>query len=151
MTKAEVIIKAFATIEDQNWNKADDYFSEDFIFTGAVSGPISKAEFELLYRAIQGGIPDLKFNLHDIRVEQDKVHAIVQLTGTHSNYLEIPIPGIDPIIASNREIKMPEEEIEFSFKKNLINKMHVSPVLNGGLSGLLHQLGVENFEKAKTI
>ena len=151
MKKTEIIKEAFAAMEAQNWVKADNYFSEDFIFTGAVPEPISKTEWEKLHKALQKGIPDLKFNLHECRVENDTVYAKVRLTGTHTNQLEIPLPGIPSVEATNKKITMPEEDVEFSFKKDLISKMHVRPVLNGGLSGLVKQLGVDISDKARVI
>lgn len=151
MKKAEIIKEVLAIIEANNWEKADNYFSEDFFLTGPVPEPISKAEFYMLQKSLLQGIPDFKFNLGEIWVEDDKVHATVQITGTHTNDLEIPIPGIPKVKATNKKITMPREDVAFSFKKDLINKIHVKPVLNGGIMGLLNQLGVEIGEKHNTI
>ena len=143
MKTTEIVNEGISAMEAKDWNRVNKYFSDDFTFSGAVPNPLNKSGWEKLHRALQNAFPDLKFNLRDVKQENDKVYAKVKLMGTHTNKLEIPFQGFPPLDPTNKKFTMPEEECEFSFKGDKISKMHVKPVPNGGVQGLYKQLGVD--------
>ncbi|MCC7233074.1 MAG: ester cyclase [Bacteroidia bacterium] len=141
MKQEEVVNQLANAIESKNWNKAEAQLTEDFQFSGAVPTPINKKEWLNVQRAIQTGIPDLKLNIRVTEAKGDKVYAKASLAGTHTADMPVTIPGSHPATKTGKKIKMPEETLEFTIRGEKIAKIHVTPVANGGVPGLLEQVG----------
>ena len=54
-----------------------------------------------------------------------------------------PIPGLQNIPATNKNLRMPEERVRFNLKDNKIDGLQLEQTPGGGLPGVLKQLGVE--------
>lgn len=142
MKKEEIVNEIFSALEKKNWDKVEQKLTEDFTFSGAVPKPISKKDWVGVHRAIQTGIPDLRFNLRKVSVKGDKVIATVKLEGTHT--IELPpltAMGTKPIPPTGKKIQLPEEEIELTFAGDRISNLNVKPVPHGGVQGILEQIG----------
>lgn len=142
MKHKQIVSEVVQELEKRHWDTVSNQLADNFTFSGAVPTPINKQQWLGVHRAIQTGIPDLKFNLHDVTEKGDKVIAKVQLSGTNSADMPAPIPGIKPVIPkTNKSIRLPEETLEFSFTGDKISGIYVKPVAHGGVSGVLEQLG----------
>ena len=143
MKQEEIVNEVFSALEKRNWEHVERKLADDFTFSGAVQKPISKKEWVGVQRAIQSGIPDLRFNLHQVVAKGDKVMAKVKLSGTHSADMPAPIPGEKSYQKTGKRVELPEEELEFTISGDKISKLYVKPVPHGGVKGLLEQIANE--------
>ena len=143
MSKTE-ITHAFSTaLETQDFDRAAFYLSDDFVFRGPVPQPIGKQEFLAIQRAVEDAFPDWSFNVHKVQEWGEKVTGAVQITGTHTRDLVLPIPGMPPIPATGKKVSLPEEQLEFTFKGEKIASLTSDNVPGGGIPGVLAQIGVQ--------
>lgn len=138
MTKTETIKTFSAALEAREFEKAASFLADEFVFTGPVPQPIGKHEFI----AIQNAFEDWSFNSHDEVEQGDKVIAAVQITGTQTRDLVLPMPGMPTIPATNKKNSLPEEHLEFTFVGEKIASLTSDNVPGGGVPGVLQQIGV---------
>ena len=142
MTKTETIKAFSAALEAREFERAASYLADDFIFSGPVPQPIGKQEFIAIQSAFENAFEDWSFNSHDEVEQGDKVVAAVQITGTHTRDLILPMPGMPTIPATNKKVSLPEEHLEFTFKGDKIASLTSDNVPGGGVPGVLQQIGV---------
>src|SRR6266566_227099 len=71
----------------------------------------------------------------------DTVTAAVQITGTHTRKLVVPMPGMPLIPPTGKKIALPEEHMTFTFKGDKIASLASDNVPGGGVLGVLAQIG----------
>lgn len=143
MTKTETIKAFSAALEARDFEKAASYLSDDFVFSGPLPQPIGKQEFIAVQKAFGDAFEDWSFNSHDEVEQGDKAIAAVQITGTHTSDLVLPMPGIPPIPATYKKVSLPEEHLEFTFKGDKIASLTSDNVPGGGVPGALQQIGIQ--------
>lgn len=143
MTKTEKIRAFSAALEGRDFEKAASFLADEFVFTGPVPQPIGKHEFIAIQNAFESAFEDWSFNSHDEVEQGDKVIAAVQITGTHTRDLVLPMPGMPTIPATNKKISLPEEHLEFTFIGEKIVSLSSDNVPGGGVPGVLQQIGVQ--------
>ncbi len=143
MEQNKIVENFFTAIEKNDFTAAESYLSNTFKVTGVAPTPLSAKEFLGVHKAFNKGIPDFRFNYKIENAKDNVVESKVKLSGTHTKELPAPIPGIKNIPPTNKFLNMPEERATFTFKDNKIENLHLEKVPNGGLPGVLKQLGVE--------
>ncbi len=143
MTRVETIKAFSAALEAKEFEKAASYLADDFVFSGPVPQPIGKQEFIAVQSAFESAFEDWSFNSHDEVEQGDRVLAAVQITGTHTRDLILPMPGMPAIPATHKKISLPEEHMEFTFKGDKIASLTSDNMPGGGVPGVLHQIGVQ--------
>ena len=147
--KASEVVKDFLTaIEKNDFKKAESLTSNDFSVEGVGPTNLNSSEFLGVHRALNTGLPDFSFNHKIISETTDQVNVSVRLTGTHKRDMNAPIPGLGTIKATNKQVRMPEENVRITVKNNKIAKVHVQEAPGGGLPGLLKQIGVDIHQHA---
>src|SRR5215831_12892759 len=142
LTKTETV-QAFSTaLEAHDFEKAASYLSDDFVLSGPIPQPLGKHEFIAVQTAFENAFQDWSFNSHDEVEQGDKVVAAVQITGTHTHDLVLPMPGMPPIPATGKRVSLPQERITFTFKGDKIAGLTSDNVPGGGVPGVLAQIGV---------
>jgi len=142
MTKTETIKAFSAALEAREFEKAGSYLADDFVFTGPVPQPVGKHVFIAIQSAFESAFEDWSFNSHDEVEQGDKVVAAVQITGTHTRDLVLPMPGMPTIPATKKKVSLPEEHLEFTFVGDRIASLTSDNVPGGGIPGVLQQIGV---------
>jgi predicted ester cyclase len=142
MTKTETVKAFSAALEARDFDKAASYLTDDFVFSGPVPQPIGKQEFIAVQSAFESAFQDWSFNSHDEVEQGDKVVAAVQITGTHTRELALPMPGMPPVPATNKRVSLPVEHITFTFRGDKIAALTSDNVPGGGVPGILRQIGV---------
>jgi predicted ester cyclase len=142
MTKTETVKAFAAALEAREFDKAASYLTDDFIFSGPMPQPIGTREFIAVQSAFEDAFQDWSFNSHDEIEEGDKVVAAVQITGTQTRDLVLPMPGMPTIPATNKKVSLPEEHLEFTFTGDKISLLTSDNVPGGGVPGVLQQIGV---------
>lgn len=137
------LVKAFAAALDaQDFEKAASYLADDFVLQGPAPEPLGKQAFLAVQSAFQRAFPDWSFNSHDETEQGDTVTSTVQITGTHTRELVVPLPGLPPIPATNKHVSLPEEHLVFTFKDMTIASLSTDNTPGGGIPGVLAQIGV---------
>lgn len=149
---AEEVVKNFmAALEASNFDTASTYLADNFIFSGWTPQPLAKEQFLTVMSSLKEGIPNLTYNfqvVHDKRDPQDKlqesyVKITTRMTGTQTDSFILPPLGLPPIPQMVGTLSMPEEIWNFTLADDKITRIAVSHVPDGGIQGLLHQLGVD--------
>jgi hypothetical protein len=142
MDGIEIVKSAYATIEAGKLSKFADMLTEDLVFSGPVPEPIGKREYVGLITALVAAIPDWKFNGKDFKQIGDKVTVTVQVTGTQTGELKIPLPGFPKVPATRKRISLDKQPTTFTIKSNKICRIEAEPSARTGVPGILAQLGV---------
>lgn len=133
----------FKLIEEKKFYELAKLLDDDFKYFGPLPDPFSKEIWLAFQRAIQQAFPDWSYNLKKVEKGDDTVEVTVEITGTHKHALSLPLPGVNPIPATAKEIHLPEERATLKFRGDKLYELHVQSTPHGGLPGLLEQLGVE--------
>lgn len=141
MTRSETVRALLTAIEQQRWDEAKSYLTDDYTFGGAVPQPISADAWLGIHKAFAAGMPDFNFNASDIREEQGIVRLRVQPSGTQTRELALPIPGVPAIAPTGKRVQLPAEPCTVEFRGDKIASYSVEEVPGGGVPGALAQLG----------
>jgi hypothetical protein len=141
--KIELVRQLFAHIENGDNDKAGAMLADDFKFSGPTPDPVDKKGFLDLHKALVSSMPDWSFNARDFRESGDFVTLKAKVSGTQTRELNIPFLGIRSARATNTYVLNPEEKVEIGFDDNKISSIKVEKVVNGGVAGILSQLGIE--------
>ena len=143
MKPTEILQEHWKAIEEKNFDKARGYLAEDFTFSGPVPKPLGAKEYIEVHQSLLGGLQDWKFNFSILNEQENKVLAKVRITATHTRDLSLPfMPEVSTIRATGKRVALPEEKVEVVLKGDKIAQLKVEQVPEGGVTGLLKQLGV---------
>jgi hypothetical protein len=145
MSAADVdAIKYFVTaLEDNDYDLAADYLTDDFHFSGWTPDPLDKDGFMGMIQGLKEGIPGLIFNLHNLQELSNRIAGIMQVVGYQTGAFNLPQLSLPPIPQRARSVSLPTEDVEFLMENEHIRQWRVQRVEGGGIKGLLHQLGVD--------
>ena len=132
----------FAAIEARDFDRALSLLTDDFTFSGATPVPLNKHQWIGVHRALGAAMPDFSFGYQLVKAQGDHVSSSVSLTGTHTQELVLPMPEFPRVAATGNKIALPKERIELSIKGNQVSALAVESVPDGGLLGILKQMGV---------
>jgi len=137
---ANLIAELFAAIESEKWDRVKRRLADDFQFSGVVPYPLGKIDFILFQRALRLGIPELRFNLHDVKYKGNVINAKVKLVGVHNHDFVVPFSGLPSVPASGKLVSLPVAEVKFIVRDGKIAKFEVKTFPGGGIEGILQQL-----------
>jgi hypothetical protein len=142
MNRIDVVKQSLAAIEKNDYSKIRSNATAGTMFDGPVPEPVNLDGFINLQKALIDAMPDWKFNARDYQERGNSVICAVQISGTHTRTLSLPmIPHA--VEATRKHVQLPQEHLEFTFEGDKISRIHVDPVKGGGVMGLLDQLGVK--------
>lgn len=142
MNAQQITQKVLKAIEDQNWDAAQALLADNFTFSGAVPQPIGGAEWLAVHRALAKAMPDLRFNYAATGGDDNTAEGVVQLSGTNTGELALPIPGLPRVPATGRKIANPRERVRVKAQNDKLINYQVEHVNDGGVTGILKQMGV---------
>ena len=141
---ATEIVKTFITaLQSGDMEVAANYMSDDFVVRGWTPYPLDKAKFLATQSALLDAMPDFSYNLSDVHKAGNEVEALIQVTGTQTGDLALPMHGMPPFPATGLAVDLPQVQTSFVLKDNKVSEMNVESVPGGGLAGLLQQVGTE--------
>ena len=117
-----------------------ELMADDYSFEGVTPHPLTREDFLGFMHAMNTACPDFAFNETSASESGDTVTIKHHITGTQTGTLTLP--GMPPIPATGKKFTLPEETSVFIFKGGKIVKYRAEPVPDGGLPGMLRQLGV---------
>jgi SnoaL-like protein len=142
MTTSETLRALLTAMEAQRWDEARGYLTEDFVFGGAVPEEIGPDAWLGVHKALGAAMPDFSFNASGIQDTSDGAAGQVQISGTQTRDLALPVPGIPAIPPTGKRVSQPAERITVTARGAKIARITVSETPGGGLPGILSQLGV---------
>ncbi len=142
-TLTDTVRNFMRDLENNDLVAAAGYLDETFIFEGWTPKPLDRKGFFDLISGLKEGIPGLIFNLHNVQEQDNSVTGSMQITGYQSDSFIIPVLGTPPIPQTASSISMPAEDVSFGFRQGRITSFVVQRVPDGGIKGLLHQLGID--------
>ncbi len=142
--RSDLVLELFHAEEEKDFDKVGRYLTNDFEFSGPIPKPMGSKEYIEIHRQLLSAIPDWRFNFTLIKETENEVTGKVHVTGTHTRDLSLPmIPNLGTVHATGGKISLPEEKVHIKFKGNKIYRIDVGSVPNGGVMGLLSQIGVD--------
>lgn len=138
----QVVNQVTAEIEAQNWNGVRALLSDDFKFSGATPQPISAEKWIGVHRALAAAMPDLRMHYAASKSNGTHTSGTVKITGTHTGEFNPPMPGLPRVAATGNAIANPTEHVEVDVQKGRITEWRVESLPNGGVAGILTQMGV---------
>ena len=139
----DIIQEHLRAMEEKDFDRAEALLTTDFQFVGATPEPIRRDEYVQLHRNLLTAFKDWKYNFKPLNVEENTISGTVQITGTHTGTLTLPmLPGVRNVQATGKRVTLPEEHITITLKNGKATKLQVKQVPNGGVPGLLSQIGI---------
>ena len=142
MDAIELVKTGLKATEAGQAGKFGDLLADDMVFAGPVPQPIGKREFVGLQTALVAAMPDWKFNASGFKQAGDQVIADMQITGTHTGELSLPMPGFPKLAATGKRVSLPNQPTTFTVKDGKITRIEAEPLPGTGVPGILAQLGV---------
>jgi predicted ester cyclase len=137
---AEAVISA---INANDWQTVASYLADDFQFSGPVPEPLGAAEWIGTNMTLNAGMPDMSFNVQIVEIDGNIVRTVDQMTGTHTDDLDLTQMGIGVIPATGNAISLPAENGAAEVVDGKLVSLHLDTPPGGGMFGMLAQLGVE--------
>src|SRR2546428_8601348 len=98
---AREIVKTFVTaLQSGDMEMAASYMSDDFVCSGWTPQTMDKGQFLAMQSPLLNALTDYSYNLSNVsKVQNVKyvVEALIQITGTPTNQLTLPMPALLPI------------------------------------------------------
>jgi len=129
-------------IEAQQFDRALGYLTNDFQFSGPVPVPLTGPQWLGVHRAFAAAMPNIAVGYRDGSANDVEATGSIQLSGKHTGELVVPVPGIPRVPATGRTITLPREGFEATVRDGKISSIKVEALPNGGLLGILAQMGV---------
>lgn len=139
-------VEAFTSaLEAGDFETAAAYLADDFQFTSTMMPRAFGAQEWLAQsRALKAGVPDLSYNFRIEEIRDNSARVSGQLTGTHTNDLDLTAMGIGVVPATNIAFSAEREVSEGSVDADgRIQYIHLNSTPESGMLGMLKQLGLE--------
>jgi predicted ester cyclase len=140
MSALETVKKALTDIE--KGTIAASTYTDDMTFSGPVPQPLNRDQYVDLMRALVEAIPDWNFHARDFTADGDTVHVAISITGTQTRTLRGLMPGMPDLPPTGKHAALPPERLSITVRGNQISQIVAQVPPDGGVPGLLKQLGV---------
>ncbi len=138
------IVQTFITaLQSGDMDLAAQNMTDDFVFEGWVPQALNKGEFLALQSELHAAMPDYAFNLSDTREQDGAVRSLIQISGTHTQTLSLPMFGVPLVPYTGVSVNLPQTRTQFHVADGKVARMQVESVQGGGLNGLLQQIDTE--------
>jgi predicted ester cyclase len=114
--------------------------SDDLTFITPVR-TLNKQQFLDMLRALYAGFPDWRYDHDEPELRGDVIAVKWRQGGTHTG--TFAWPGLEPIPATGRSVRMPEHFFFYRVRADLLVEIRPEPVPGGAPWGILQQIGVE--------
>jgi predicted ester cyclase len=113
--------------------------SEELRFIAATR-VLDKTEFLAMLRALYSGFPDWNYDNDPVETRSDCFAILWRQGGTHLGTWAMP--GMDPIPATGRPVKIPEHYFFYKVAGEKIVEINPEKIAGGAPRGILEQIGV---------
>jgi hypothetical protein len=142
MNAQELVQDVYSSLEKKEFQHALTLLSDDFVFSGATPVPLNKQQWISVIEGMKAAMPDWSFNYKLVKATSSAIEGTVEITGTQTGELALPIPGIPRVPATSKKVRLPKEKVELTVRNGQLTSLKVENLPNGGVPGILKQLGV---------
>ena len=142
MDAQQLVSNLWSAIEAQQFDRALDYLACDFQFSGPVPATLNSLQWIRMHRAFAAAMPDIAINYIPNGDSYGMVHGSVQLSGTHTTKLDLRLPGVPAVFATGKRITLPREKVDVAVEQGKVVVLNIERLPDGGLMGILTQMGV---------
>jgi len=143
MEAQEVVQKFVDAFRANDLDTCMDCVSADFKFSGPVPEPQSAEQWMGMVKGMHAAMPDINYNLQITGAHDNHVHMETQLTGTHTAEWDLTPLGIGVVPATGKSFSNPAEAGTMTVANGKITSYEIESSPQGGLPGILKQLGIE--------
>lgn len=143
MTNSEILKKWGASTVNGDWETFNALTSDDFQLIGPGPEPLDKQAYQGWIKSVVEANTNHSNNLELTSVSDNVFKGTVQMEGTHSKDWDLSFMGLGIIPVTGKSWRNPKENLTVTLKDGKIVKCEVEVPENGGIGGILTQLGVE--------
>jgi len=124
--------------------KTKEHITPDAMVSGGVlPQPMPAMEAFILVGAMKSAFPDLKFDVQQVTVNGNEATVKVQLSGTNTGTLSMPLPGMPSSIPpTGKKVSVPDAFV-VTVQGDKVSQMQVMSPADGGLPAVLAEIGVK--------
>jgi predicted ester cyclase len=101
---------------------------------------LNKEQFLRMLRALYTAFPDWQYDHDEPETRADLIAVRWRQGGTHT--ATFALPGLTPVLATGRQVKIPEHYFFYRVCSDKIVEIRPEPVPGGAPRGILEQIGV---------
>ena len=144
MSNIETVMTFVTALQSGDIELAANSMSDNFTLSGFEANPLDKNEFLLMQSKLLAAMPDFSYNLSDVQdAENESVQALLQITGTQLNSLDLSQFGIQPVESTGLAVTLPQVHATYRVENGLIASIQMESLPGSGMAGLLQQVGAE--------
>ena len=143
MNNSEILQKWGESTMNGDWETYNTLTSNDFQLIGPGPEPLDKQAYLGWIKSVVEANTNHNNNLDLTAVSDNVFEGTVQMEGTHSQDWDLSFMGMGIISATGKSWKNPKENLTVTIRDGKVVKCEVEIPENGGIAGILKQLGVE--------
>ena len=109
---------------------------------GVLPQPMPAMEAFNIIGGLMTAFPDLKFEVEQVTVNGDQATVKVQVSGTNTGPLSLPMPGFPSSIPPTGKKVSAKDGFVVTVQGDKVSRLEVDSPAGGGLPALLAQIGV---------
>lgn len=123
--------------------KTKAYLAPDAMVSGGMlPQPMPAMEALGMVAGMKAAFPDLKFDVQQVTVNGDQATVQVELSGTNTGTLSMPLPGMPGSIPpTGKKVSVPDTLV-VTVQGDKVSHMTIDSPAGGGLPAVLAQMGV---------
>ena len=145
VSKIDIVNNFMHAMESEHFNLAREITSDDFIFEDPSGSKFDVNYFINVHSPLIAACQPWTFGMSNFREKNNSVFSVSQIRAKHTKDLIHSMLGIK-MPATNININLPKMSVTCKFSDKKISYLKVSAPKDGGLTGLLHQIGYKKTE-----
>ena len=134
------VIEAYIDgLKTHDLSRIADTVSPDLAFITPVV-TLDKQQFLAMLRALYHAFPNWHYEHDPPQVTGDTIAIRWRQGGSHTG--ELSLPGFEPIPATGKTVKIPEQHFYYRVRDGKIIQIKPDPIPGGAPGGILKQIGV---------
>jgi predicted ester cyclase len=109
---------------------------------GVLPQPIPVMEAMKVMAGLTTAFPDVKFDIQQVMVNGNQATVKAQWSGTNTGPLSLPMPGMQTIPPTGKKVSVKDAYV-ITVEGDKVSHMKVDSPADGGIPGMLAQLGVK--------
>jgi hypothetical protein len=110
---------------------------------GVLPQPVPAMEAFNIVGGLMTAFPDLKFEVEQVTVNGDQATVKVQVSGTNTGALSLPMPGMPSNIPPTGKKVSAKDVFVVTVQGDKVSRLEIDSPADGGLPAMLAQIGVK--------
>ena len=110
---------------------------------GVLPQPMPALEAFKIVSGLKTAFPDIKFNVEKVTVNGNQAKVEVQVTGTNTGPLSLPMPGMPSNMPPTGKKVSANDAFVVTVEGDKVSRLEVDSPADGGLPAILAQIGVK--------